>query len=365
MERRSLTGMATLPPGVTPYTDRHRRTRYRFRAKGLPARSIPGEPGDARFQIAYEAARAGKLRPQPARAGLGAKTLRAAWLQITTSIEWRQLKPSSRYQQTGVAERFLLAPIAEGSKTTFAQMPFEGIRRADIKRILARYADRPHAGEAVLRLLRKLCLAALDLEWIENDPTFRVTFRPKLIGHRAWTDEEMAQYEARWPVGTRERMGYAAALYTGQRRADVAAMGMGAYDGKGVAVTQEKTGAPLWIPAHPALVEAINATARTGPWIICTDAGRRYTSESFGNNMADAIADAGLPNECRLHGLRKSAGRCLAEAGCTAHQIMAILGHKSLAEAQKYTEAARQKMPAQQGMDQWSKPKFTLISGGK
>jgi len=40
------------------------------------------------------------------------------------------------------------------------------------------------------------------------------------------------------------------------------------------------------------------------------------------------------------HGLRKAAARHLAEAGCTAHEIMAITGHKTLAEVQWYAASA-------------------------
>jgi integrase len=58
--------------------------------------------------------------------------------------------------------------------------------------------------------------------------------------------------------------------------------------------------------------------------------------------MADAIAKAGLPDHCVLHGLRKAATRRLAEAGCTTLQIMAVTGHKTLAEVERYTEAAQQ-----------------------
>ena len=39
---------------------------------------------------------------------------------------------------------------------------------------------------------------------------------------------------------------------------------------------------------------------------------------------------------------RKAAGRRLAEVGCTAHEIMAVLGHKTLAEAERYTCEADQ-----------------------
>jgi len=48
-----------------------------------------------------------------------------------------------------------------------------------------------------------------------------------------------------------------------------------------------------------------------------------------------------------VHGLRKAICRRLAEAGCTAAQIAAISGHKSLAEVQRYIEAASQQRLAE------------------
>jgi integrase len=59
--------------------------------------------------------------------------------------------------------------------------------------------------------------------------------------------------------------------------------------------------------------------------------------------MRDAISGAGLPMECCPHGLRKAAARRLAEAGCSAKQIMSITGHKTMSEAQRYVDDADQK----------------------
>jgi len=42
--------------------------------------------------------------------------------------------------------------------------------------------------------------------------------------------------------------------------------------------------------------------------------------------------------------------RRLAEAGNTAHELMAISGHKTLAEVQRYTSAADKKRLAESGM---------------
>jgi integrase len=56
--------------------------------------------------------------------------------------------------------------------------------------------------------------------------------------------------------------------------------------------------------------------------------------------MRDAISSAGLQLDCQPHGLRKTLGRLMADAECTAHEIMAALGHTTLAEAERYTREA-------------------------
>jgi hypothetical protein len=62
--------------------------------------------------------------------------------------------------------------------------------------------------------------------------------------------------------------------------------------------------------------------------------------------MAATMAQAGLPDRCVTRGLRKAAARRLAEAGCTAHQVMSVTGHQSMMEVERYTKAVEQKRPA-------------------
>jgi putative tryptophan/tyrosine transport system substrate-binding protein len=57
---------------------------------------------------------------------------------------------------------------------------------------------------------------------------------------------------------------------------------------------------------------------------------------------SQAAVEAGLPKGTAAHGFRKAACRRLAEAGCSASEIMAISGHKSLSEVQRYCAAADQ-----------------------
>jgi hypothetical protein len=73
---------------------------------------------------------------------------------------------------------------------------------------------------------------------------------------------------------------------------------------------------------------------------IVTAAGQPRSKYGLGNDFSKWATEAGLPARCRLHGLKKSALARLAEDGATAHELMAISGHRTLTEVQRYTEAA-------------------------
>jgi integrase len=51
-----------------------------------------------------------------------------------------------------------------------------------------------------------------------------------------------------------------------------------------------------------------------------------------------------------MHGLRKLVGRRLAEAGCSAMEIQAILGHSDLRNAEIYVRAANKAKLAKAAM---------------
>jgi hypothetical protein len=78
--------------------------------------------------------------------------------------------------------------------------------------------------------------------------------------------------------------------------------------------------------------------------------------KGFGNMISGAIREAGLPARCKAHGLRKAAAR-RSEAGCSASEIAAITGHKTLAEVERYTRAADQERLARQAIQRQSENK--------
>lgn len=109
-----------------------------------------------------------------------------------------------------------------------------------------------------------------------------------------------------------------------------------------IKVHQQKTGTKIQVPLHRDLLEVLEKARHNHVTIIKTEFGRPFTVDGFSDFMRDAITAAGLPLDCQPHGLRKAAGRRLAEAGCTTKQIMAILGHKSIEEVERYTREADQ-----------------------
>lgn len=211
------------------------------------------------------------------------------------------------------------------------------------------YADRPGAALSILKILRVLIRHAIDIGWLDHDPSLGIK-RPKTQEIRSWTDDEVAAFEQRWPVGTKQRLAFALMLFTGQRRSDVHRMTWADVSEGTIRVVQQKTGRKLIIPLHRDLLAVLTAAERDHVTIINTEYGKPFTVDGFSQWMRNAIAGAGLPLDCQPHGLRKTAGRRLADAGSTAHEIMAVLGHKTLAEAERYTREADQVWLATEAM---------------
>ena len=101
----------------------------------------------------------------------------------------------------------------------------------------------------------------------------------------------------------------------------------------------QKTKTALAIPVTTELAEAINAAAPSEHvTFLINERGGSFTAKRFGQWFTDQCVRIGLRGQ--PHGLRKAACRRLAEAGCTAPEIAAISGHKSLNEVQRYIEKA-------------------------
>ena len=74
--------------------------------------------------------------------------------------------------------------------------------------------------------------------------------------------------------------------------------------------------------------------------------GRPFSKKSFNTWFRKFCDEAGLPKSCVPHGIRKGTGRIMADNECTSSEIMSVLGHTSLKEAERYTKAFDRKKAA-------------------
>jgi integrase len=323
---------------VDRFVDRHGYVRHYFRRPGGQRIPLPGLPGSKEFMASYKTALAGKDAPtrEPKTRGEPGTFSRLA-TQYFASPEFLRLRIRTQYVYRLFIERFL----AEHGHRLVAEM-----RRDDVKKIMALKATTPGSANDLLKKIRTLIKFAIDTGWRTDDPTLRIKTFPEHEFH-TWTEDEIAQYEGRWPVGSRERTAFALHLYTGQRRSDVAHMAWTDVAGNAINVVQAKTGVRLIIPLHANLAAMLRAWPRKHVVMLTTAFNKPFSDAGYGNMMADAIAAAGLPDRCVLHGLRKAAARRLAEAGCTEKEIAAVTGHTTLKEVARYTRAADQKRLAE------------------
>jgi integrase len=160
----------------------------------------------------------------------------------------------------------------------------------------------------------------------------------------------MAAFERRWPIGTKQRTAYALMLNAGTARVDVHRITWAQIDSDSVAYTRHKSGVAVDIGIAANLRNALDAAPREHVTVINTEFGKPFTIDGFSGFMRDAMNRAGLPLDCKPHGLRKTLGRLLADAGASAHDIMAALGHTTLAQAEKYTREADRRRGARRAV---------------
>jgi integrase len=252
------------------------------------------------------------------------------------SPEFRDRKPNTQR-----IYRIILEPIAE----RMGRHQVRQLERRHVKALRDERADTPGMANMVVKVMRLLLSYAVDNDYRPDNPATRVkTF--KLGEHRAWTDTELADFERRWAPGTMERRAYMLARFTGQRRGDLAAMTRAHRKAGSITLKQEKTDTELTIREHRELTAELARGDQSNMSLLVGPDVAAFDPDGLGRWFASAIDSAGLPDDVVLHGLRKVAAKSLADAGCTAHEIMAITGHKSLTEVQRYTEAASQRTGA-------------------
>jgi integrase len=323
-------------------TDRHGKRRVRFRKDGFST-YLKDTPWSPSFMQQYALA-LDSLKEQANSVGAERTipgSMNALIIKYYQSPEFRGLKASTQTARRSIIESF---------RRQHGTKPVARLTRAHVKDIIGAKADTPEAANSLLKVLRVILQYAVEDGMIANNPAVGVKrYRSRGEGIHTWTEDEIAQFQAQHPLDTRAGLAHALLLCTGQRRGDVIRMGWQHVRGDSIFVRQEKTGTSVVIPMLDELKQALAATPRTNLTFLVTASGRPFSGPSFTNWFKHQCRLAGLP-QCSAHGLRHAAATRLADAGCSAEEIKAITGHKSLSQLERYTRHADQQRLARQAL---------------
>jgi integrase/recombinase XerD len=325
--------------------DRHGNIRLYVRVPGRQKVRIRATFGTDEFIAAYNDAIADHVTA-PRQANEAKRgSFRYLCVRFYSSAAFKALDISTRNWQ-----RRALDEIAKehGAKPV-AMMAARHVRRIRDAKI-----ETPAAANQRVKALRAMFSWANEAEETTVNPTIGVKkLKYVSAGHHTWSAEEIEQFNERHPIGTQARLAFDLLRYTTCRREDVPRLGrQHICDGRirfRQAKNEHRNPIEVDIPLHPSLMASIAATKVGNMTFLITEYGKPFTANGFGNRFKDWCRQADLPH-CSAHGVRKATSTALAEAGATPHEIMAITGHQTLEEVERYTKTASRKKTADAAM---------------
>lgn len=322
-------------PFLSREKTRHGRYVWYFKRGGRRVR-LPDVYGTPEFNTAYEKALTGNAYAVEAKPKAG--TLKWLVEQYKKSAAFAALAPATRRARDNILKQVLSDP-----KT--AEADFGNITKSHIIKGIDRRAATPNAANNFLKTMSGLFKWAVDAEKIAVNPVAGVSkITIKTDGFHAWTIDQVEQYRAFHKTGTRARLAIDLLLFLGLRRGDVMRVGKQHMKDGLISIRTEKTGEWVHLPVFAALQESIDSTPTGDLAFLTTERGKPFSSAaSFGNWFAKQVKDAGLPDECRAHGLRKAGATIAADEGASAHELMAMFGWSRLGMAELYTREADKK----------------------
>jgi integrase len=325
------------PPHLHRQITRHGKAVWYVRIGKGPRIRIKAEFGTPEFENEYRAAVTGERLTSPQK---DAPSGSLKWLieRYRETPAWTSLSLATRRQRENILRQVI---------STAGRQPYNRINAAEIAAGRDRRGKTPFQARHFLDTVRGLFEWAKDAQFVKSNPATAVKY-PRLKsgeGFPAWTEDDAATYEARWPLGTRQRVWFAVLRYTGLRRGDVVRLGrqhvrdeiVNGRPAKVARMKTEKTSTPVTIVLLPPLLEALEAGPTADLAFICGSDGKPVTKESFGNAFADACRAAGVKKSA--HGIRKLAATTSANNGATEAALNAQYGWTGSKMASLYTRS--------------------------
>lgn len=324
-----------LPDNVTEWRDRHGKKRYRFRKKGYPTHNFKSAPGTPEFMEELNRAQNARLEPESRWLPFSYDALAVSFYHTP---KWIESRDSTKTTYRNIIERW---------RKDNGHVDVRRVTTGNIEKKLASMKDTPAAANNLRKVLARLHRHAIKLGWRSDNPVTATDAYNTDGGFHCWTDDELAAFDKKWAIGTRERLAKELLLNTALRKSDVLTVGPRNRIGDRLELKHRKNDSDTSIPIVPALMAALDGV--TGDPYIQTQFGKPFTSTGFYNWFKRACVKAGIPH-CSPHGLRKAISRRLAESGATVLEGRAVTGHKTDREFMKYAEAANKERMADKAM---------------
>jgi integrase len=332
-----------LPVNVSEFQDRHGKWRLRYRRKGLKTYYFQAPIGTNAFEAELAACRAGEIPSISSGETASLGTIDDLLVRYYRSQDFQAAGDMAQRKKRAIFEAFR---AVHGGKTV-VNLQFEHVDAI----LAAKAATHPGAAQELRKQLRRLFEFAVKCRMRPDNPVAHTArIKNKTTGFHAWTEDEIAQFQAFHPIGTTARLALELYLWTGNRKADALKLGRQHIRDGAFHLTQLKTGKKLAIPIAPALAQVITATSNMGNLTLLINAyGRPFTAAGFGNRMRKWCDEAGLP-QCSTHGLRKAISNRMALAGTGNQGIKSVTGHSGDSEVSLYTREVDQARLARETM---------------
>lgn len=337
--------------------------RIYFRRRGQPKVRLHSIPGTPEFLAEYYRALRGEVEQKPGPQPAKPNTFRWLCEQYFGSAEFKALE--RRHVRKRILETCWEETLTPEDKRQFGDIPLHSFTGKSVRVLRDRKADLPEAGNGRVKAIRAVFAWATmaDVDLATSNPARDVRYLAPVNphGHHSWTADERSAYEARHPIGSTARLAYGLLYYLAQRRSDVVLLGRQHVKDGWLRFTQQKNRnskpVTLEMPIPAELQAIIDATKCGDLTFLVNEFGRPFSAAGFGNKFHDWCMQAGLPPGCSAHGLRKARAAEMANQGATGHQIMAITGHQTLKEVDRYTKAANQRKLARATVDLMARKK--------
>jgi integrase len=354
-----------LPKGVVLDRDfRKKEPRYYFRAPGRPKIRLHEQPGTAEFEQEVACARLGvpyakddqPKAEHPVAPPAAKGTLR--WLlqeykrrargTISVDLMERRIRMLEEICET-------IKPDKEGKpgKLKRGDLPFALMERRHITEVRDELRQTMGARNNVVKALSAMFAWAVENDLTRTNPCAGIKRQKSGEGFHTWSIEEVRQYEAKHPLGSKARLALHIALFTGLRRSDLIILGRQHLQNGWIVMRPQKTANSSNVLVEIPLLSCLEETVAASPtgdltWLI-NDYGRPFTEDGFGNRFRKWCDEAGLPH-CTVHGLRKAGATIAAENGATDDQLMAIFGWTTKQQTTLYTSKANRRRLAKEGI---------------